>query len=206
MAEHYFSSHDEGDLQTRPLTVELDGVRRELVTASGVFSPKGLDKGTAVLFKEVPQPSGNSLLDIGCGWGPITLTMALRNPLAKVTAIDVNQRSLELTRRNAAALGIETISAALPEEVDPELTFDTIWSNPPIRVGKEVLHDILLTWLPRLALGGCAYLVVQKNLGADSLVPWIDEHLGQGFDVGRYATAKGFRVIEVRRRIPTRTS
>ncbi len=199
MAEHYFSSHDEDGLTPRPLTVELEGSERHLVTASGVFSPKGLDKGTAVLLREAPEPRGNSLLDIGCGWGPITLTLALRRPGAQVLGVDVNQRSIELTRRNAASMGLDTISTALPDDVDPGLTFDTIWSNPPIRVGKDVLHDILMTWLPRLSVGGSAYLVVQKNLGADSLIPWLAQNLGAEFAVHRYATSKGFRVIEVRR-------
>lgn len=199
MAEHYFSSHTDGELRTRPLAVELNGSMRHLVTAPGIFSPQGLDKGTAVLLKEVPEPSGNSLLDIGCGWGPIGLTMALRNGDARVTAVDVNRRSLELTRLNAETLGLDTVTAALPEDVDPDLAFDTIWSNPPIRVGKEILHEILLTWIPRLVPGGTAYLVVQKNLGADSLIPWLSEHLGDGFTTSRFATAKGFRIIEVRR-------
>ena len=90
-----------------------------------------------------------------------------------------------------------------PDEVDPTLRFDTIWSNPPIRVGKEVLHNILLTWLPRLAPGGAAYLVVQKNLGSDSLQKWLDAHFLERFEgeftVSRYATSKGFRVLEVLR-------
>ena len=87
--------------------------------------------------------------------------------------------------------------------MDPELRFDTIWSNPPIRVGKEVLHEILLTWLPRLAPEGEAYLVVQKNLGSDSLQKWLDAKLDElypgEFEVSRYATAKGFRILQVYR-------
>lgn len=199
MAEHYFSSHSGDPLHTRPLTVELDGAPRDLVTAPGIFSPKGLDKGTAVLLKEVPEPVGNSLLDIGCGWGPITLTMALRSPEATVFGVDVNHRSLSLTSLNAARLGLDHVVTALPEDIDPEVRFDTIWSNPPVRVGKDVLHDILLTWLPRLSPGGHAYLVVQKNLGADSLLPWIGEHLGDSFRATRFATSKGFRILEIAR-------
>ncbi len=199
MAEHYFSSHDGEITRTIPLNVELDGVGRDLVTAPGVFSPKGLDKGTAVLLKEVPEPQGNSLLDIGCGWGPITLSLALRRPTAKVLGIDVNQRSLDLTRRNAELLGLTNVSVGLPEDIAPDQRFDTIWSNPPIRVGKDVLHDILLTWLPRLSPGGHAYLVVQKNLGADSLMPWMSQHLDDSFAVTRYATSKGFRILHVER-------
>lgn len=199
MVEHYFSSQAGREFQARPLRVHLAGAERELVTAPGIFSPKGLDQGTAVLLAEVPAPAGRTLLDIGCGWGPLSLSMALENPEATVVAVDVNERSLELTRRNAESLGLEGVCPSLPEDVDPELRFDTIWSNPPIRVGKEVLHQILLTWLPRLAPGGTAYLVVQKNLGADSLSRWLAQALGQGYSVDRRATSKGFRVLRVLR-------
>lgn len=199
MAEHYFSSHDGEDFVPRPLAVRLAGRDLTVSTAPGIFSPKGLDKGTAILLEEAPAAHGATMLDIGCGWGPIALTLALENPEARVVAVDVNRRSLELTRRNAAALGLDRVETSLPEDVDPELRFDTIWSNPPIRVGKDVLHEILLTWLPRLAPEGTAYLVVQKNLGADSLAAWLREQLDAEFAVGRRATAKGFRVLEVRR-------
>ena len=143
------------------------------------------------------------MLDIGCGWGPITLTLAMLAPQAQVHAVDVNSRSISLTKRNAAALGLSNVTVGTPESVDPKLRFDTIWSNPPIRVGKEVLHEILLTWLPRLAPGGEAYLVVQKNLGSDSLQKWMDAQLKElhpgEFEVSRYATSKGFRILQVHR-------
>ena len=135
--------------------------------------------------------------------GPIALSLAMLAPQAEVYAVDVNSRSLSLTEQNARALGLQNVSVSTPDEVDPTLRFDTIWSNPPIRVGKEVLHNILLTWLPRLAPGGAAYLVVQKNLGSDSLQKWLDAHFLERFEgeftVSRYATSKGFRVLEVLR-------
>ena len=96
-------------------------------------------------------------------------------------------------------MGLDTISTALPDDVDPGLTFDTIWSNPPIRVGKDALHEILSQWLPRLAPGGTARLVVQKNLGGDTLQRWLRETLPEEFHVRRAATDKGFRIIAVER-------
>lgn len=111
--------------------------------------------------------------------------------------MDVNERALELTRRNAELNGMGNIHAATADGIPAETTFDLIWSNPPIRVGKEVLHTLLMTWLPRLNAGGAAYLVVQKNLGSDSLIPWLDTQLGDGYEVSKYASSKGFRVIEV---------
>jgi 16S rRNA G1207 methylase RsmC len=170
-------------------------------TAGGVFSPDGVDKGTAVLLREVPDPPPTgSLLDLGCGWGPIALTLALRSPEATVYAVDVNERSLDLARTNAAALGLERVLASRPDGIPEDVVFDAIWSNPPIRVGKAALHAMLLHWLPRLAPGGVAYFVVQKNLGSDSLQAWLAGQLDpQRYAVSRFATDKGFRVLEVRR-------
>lgn len=197
--QHYFSATPAGPDQRRPLRVVLDGHPRDLVTAGGIFSPDGVDKGTAILLSEVPPPAGENLLDIGCGWGPLALTMALQAPAAHVVAVDVNERSLDLTRENAARLGLDNVTAVLPDDVDPRLTFDTIWSNPPIRIGKEALHGLLLTWLPRLAPGGAAWLVVQKNLGSDSLQRWLAAELVGGYSVDRAASSKTFRILRVQR-------
>ncbi|MEH0111155.1 methyltransferase [Tersicoccus sp. MR15.9] len=202
MSEHYFSAQPSGPLTVRPVTVTLADRTVTVSTAGGVFSPDAVDKGTAVLLKHAPEPPATGrFLDLGCGWGPMALTLALRSPEADVVAVDVNTRALELVRRNAATLGLDRIRAAEPDEVPAGEEFDLIWSNPPIRVGKAVLHDLLTTWVPRLAPGGTALLVVQKNLGADSLQRWLSDTLserhGDAFTVDRATTDKGFRLIEV---------
>jgi 16S rRNA G1207 methylase RsmC len=198
--DHYFSAEPEKPEIRKPLTVVLNGESRRLMTSNGIFSPDGIDKGTAVLLADVPTPpaSGN-LLDVGCGWGPIALTLALKSPGAAVTAVDVNTRCIALTNDNARALGLANVRACLPEEVDPELRFDAIWSNPPIRIGKSELHSLLMLWLPRLAPGGNAWLVVQKNLGSDSLQRWLAAELPGEFSVRRESTAKAFRILRVTR-------
>ncbi|WP_426006862.1 class I SAM-dependent methyltransferase [Paenarthrobacter sp. NyZ202] len=197
---HYFSAQPAGPFIRKPLTVELAGATRHVHTSSGIFSPDGIDKGTAILLAEVPPPSpqGN-LLDIGCGWGPIALTMGLMAPSAQVHAVDVNERCIVLTNENAQSLGLPNVKASLPHEVDPAVEFDTIWSNPPIRIGKAELHTLLLTWLPRLAPGGSAWLVVQKNLGSDSLQRWLATELDNTFSVSRESTSKSFRILRVRK-------
>ena len=199
--DHYFTAEPASAAERRQLRVFLAG--RELIvqTAPGVFCPDRVDIGTAVLLREAPEPPAEgSLLDLGCGWGPIALSLGLRSPAASIWAVDVNQRALGLARDNARALGVNDFHAVTPDEVPAEIRFKAIWSNPPIRVGKAVLHDMLLTWLPRLETGGTAYLVVQKNLGADSLQRWLTDRLvSDELAVGRYATAKGFRVISVTR-------
>lgn len=200
-SEHYFSETPGTEFKPKPITVELDGRKVEALTAGGIFSPDRLDPGTSVLLAHLDEaPNGGNLLDVGCGWGPITLSLASRVPHATVWAIDVNERSMELTRLNAERLGLTNVKVCRPEEVPADLKFDGIWSNPPIRVGKEVLHEILLTWLPRLNEGAESYLVVQKNLGADSLHRWLEAELPAGFSTIRVDTAKSYRVLRVKNR------
>jgi 16S rRNA G1207 methylase RsmC len=196
--EHYFTAQPAGPERRRPVDVELAGRHLSVATAGGVFSPDRVDTGTQVLLREAPPPpAAGAFLDLGCGWGPVALSLGLLSPAATVYAVDVNKRALELTRNNAAVAGLDNVRACLPDEVPTGLGFDLIWSNPPIRVGKHALHDLLGTWLPRLTDQGEAYLVVQKNLGADSLQRWLRESLGLPCD--RFAVSKGFRVLRVSR-------
>ena len=195
---HYFASSPEGPLVPREITVTLNGNKYSVLTAGGIFSPEHIDQGTQVLLThlEKANPSGN-FLDIGCGWGPIALALALHSPKAVIYAIDVNQRSLELTKLNAERLGISNIIVCKPEEVPHDIQFDEIWSNPPIRVGKVVLHEILTLWINRLTTGGTARLVVQKNLGSDSLHKWLTQEFSPEFESTRIDSSKTFRVLKV---------
>ena len=197
-SDHYFSASPTSADERRNVTVELNGARHQVQTAPGIFSPAGLDKGTAILLEYVPAPRGR-ILDIGCGWGPIMLSAALQSPESEVFGVDVNERSLELAKLNAQSLGLANVLVGTPDSVDPQLQFDTIWSNPPIRVGKEALHELLLLWLPRLAPGGEAWMVVQKNLGSDSLQKWMGTVLPTEWKITREATSNAFRVLKIAR-------
>lgn len=197
--DHYFTDSPAAtDTERRALHTRLAGRDVTVETAGGIFSPRGLDKATEILLDEVPSPpSSGDLLDLGCGWGPIALTLAMHSPGATVWAVDVTERALDLTSRNAASLGLGNIRAVRPEEVPADLPFAAIWSNPPIRIGKPAVHAMLRIWLPRLAKGAEAHLVVGKNLGADSYARWITTELGLPTD--RTASSKGFRVLRVTR-------
>lgn len=202
--EHYFSAAPATPMEMKTISVEIDGLAVDVVTAPGIFSPGHIDSGTAVLLREMETPPAGNLLDLGCGWGPIALTMAKRNPKATVWAVDVNERSLDLARQNAQRLGLSNVRCVFPDQVPDDIVFTEIWSNPPIRVGKDVLHGLMLRWLPRLAEGASAFLVVQKNLGSDSLQKWLNEQFSAGnpealmrANTVRMATSKGFRVLEV---------
>ena len=197
--EHYFSSEPKGEFKPRQIEVTLADRKVQVFTAGSVFSPDHVDTGTKVLLENLDYaPDEGDVLDIGCGWGPISLALAIANPNLTVWAMDVNERALELTRRNAAALGLTNIKTVTAEEIPSEIQFTGIWSNPPIRVGKEVLHGLMKTWIPRLVVGGDAFLVVQKNLGSDSLLKWLQENF-DGYESSRLETSKQFRVLQVTR-------
>ena len=194
---HYFSARPGSPEQRRTVTATVWGQELTLSSANGVFAGSELDRGTAVLLRSsVPPPGRPRLLDLGCGYGPIALGLAVHSPGARVDAVDVNERALALCRDNAVALGVaDRVRVLRPDEVEPDRRYDAIWSNPPIRIGKPALHALLLQWLPRLTPDGEARLVVGRNLGADSLQRWL---VDQGYDCARVASAKGFRVLNVR--------
>lgn len=199
--EHYFSESPGSELKPRTIRARLAGQEYELVTAGGVFSPERIDTGTQVLLASVPAPPpGGNLLDLGCGWGPVALTLALESPHATVWAVDINERALDLVRANAEKMSMPNVKAVTPENVPEDVGFMTIWSNPPIRVGKHELHGLLERWLPRLESGSDAWLVVQRNLGSDSLHRWLQSSFPADFSFQRAATHKGYRVLRARRR------
>ncbi|NMW89175.1 class I SAM-dependent methyltransferase [Mobiluncus curtisii] len=204
--EHYFASTPHSEGSVRELTVSLAGRDFRVTTAHGVFSGQGLDKGTAVLLRKVPplpssQELGGSgvLVDVGCGWGPLALTLAAERPSAQVYAVDVNARALELTRANATANGLHNIQVLSEADAFAALgpnSVDVIWSNPPVRVGKMALHAMWEAWRTRLKPEGVAYLVMGRNLGSDPFLAYLNEH---GWIGEKIASSKGFRVLQLRR-------
>jgi 16S rRNA (guanine1207-N2)-methyltransferase len=193
---HYFEARPAVPSRPRTVRLRLGELQLELQTDRGVFGSRAVDLGTLVLLREAPPPPDRGdLLDLGSGYGPIAITLARRSPQAKVWAVDVNERALELTKANAAAAGATNIEVSLPDQVPDDVRFDAVYSNPPVRVGKQPLHDLLLRWLPRLKPGAAAYLVVQRNLGSDSLQKWLNEN---GFQATRLKSKKGYRILEVR--------
>jgi len=192
----YFDAQPSSSDRRRFIKATVFGRELNFETSSGTFSPDGLDKATDVLLTEVPAPTGDkTVLDLGCGWGPIAVGIAVANPNAAVWAVDVNERARDLTAQNAKRHRA-SVRVVGPDDVPGELLFDEIWSNPPIRIGKDGLHVLLATWLPRLTRDGVAHLVVGKNLGADSLQRWLTD---SGFPADRIASSRGFRVLRVSR-------
>ncbi|MCU1361044.1 MAG: putative methyltransferase [Ilumatobacteraceae bacterium] len=192
---HYFDEQPTVDSDRRIVVWSLPDGQLTITTDRGVFGHGVVDSGTKLLLLKAPAPPNRGdLLDLGCGTGAIALTMARRAPKALVWAVDTNARARDLCRANAQRNEIPNVNVVHPDEVDPTVRFAAIWSNPPIRIGKEALHQLLLQWLPRLEVGADAHLVVQKHLGSDSLQAWLTEH---GLPTARAAIGAGFRVLRV---------
>jgi 16S rRNA (guanine1207-N2)-methyltransferase len=194
-AGQYFEA--EPTTRSKPSAVRLDLPDRSLVltTDRGVFSAGRVDPGTKYLLLESPPPPPTgTFVDLGCGYGPIACTLAGRAPGATVWAVDVNRRALDLCRQNAARAGLTNVKATEPDEVPDGLSIDLLWSNPPIRIGKAALHELLTRWLGRLSPRGTAVLVVQKHLGADSLGAWLQR---EGWAVTRLGSRAGYRLLQV---------
>jgi 16S rRNA G1207 methylase RsmC len=199
-SDHYFSQEPKSNYQAKQIELNVAGEVFKVSTASGTFSPLRLDFGTSVLIDHLElSPRDGNILDLGCGWGPIALNLARHSPKATIWAVDVNNRSLELTTENAKTVGLSNVKTATPESVPEDIKFSGIWSNPPIRIGKKELHELLLAWLPRLEKNASAYLVVQKNLGSDSLQKWLSETLFDDYEVSRLTSVKTYRIIKVLR-------
>jgi 16S rRNA (guanine1207-N2)-methyltransferase len=197
VSQQYFAEHPGPGRRPGLVHVLVPGVQLALATDAGVFSPRRLDPGSRLLLDVAPPPpESGPLLDLGCGYGPLALTMAAKSPAASVWAVDVNERALELCESNARQAGLANVHCARPDDARLPAEFGLIWSNPPIRIGKDRLHELLSRWLARLADGAAAYLVLQRHLGADSLQRWL---AGSGWQADRVAARAGYRVLRASR-------
>ena len=192
---HYFNRKPETPSKRQTMEVELAGSKLKVLTDRGVFSSAGVDKGTQVLLKhtELVAMSG-TVMDLGAGWGAISISLARSNPDLEVLAIEINSRAIELIEANAELLNLQNIKTLQLSQVQNE-SIDQIWSNPPIRIGKPALHELLIESFTKLKKGGEAFLVVQKHLGADSLAKWLEQE--QNHRVQKIDNSKGFRVFRV---------
>jgi 16S rRNA (guanine1207-N2)-methyltransferase len=196
VSSQYFAEDPAAARRPGTVQVVLPDLHLSLATDAGVFSAGRLDPGTRLLLDTAPPPPARGdLLDLGCGYGPLALVLASRAPEARIWAVDVNRRALELCERNAASSGLANVRCVPPDSACLPRRYELIWSNPPIRIGKPALHAMLAGWLRRMAPGAAGYLVVQRNLGADSLQSWLEE---AGWSAARFAARAGYRVLEVR--------
>jgi len=204
VAAHYFDPVPTTGSAPSTVELHLPDVSLRLATDTGVFSGSSVDVGTKILLADSPpvRSGSRTIVDVGCGYGPIALTLAKRAPEATIWAVDVNRRARELCTANAVAAGVANVTVIAPEDFPDDLVIDEIWSNPPIRIGKPALHELLTAWLDRLGDDGVARFVVQKHLGADSLSSWLE---AQGWPTTRLSSKRTYRLLEVTARGLTRT-
>ena len=190
---HYFDEDPTAPSENFTVDLVLPDLTATLRTSSGIFSSKKIDPGTKYLLQHAPRPDTTvkNALDLGCGYGPIARTLCHRFPEAQIWATDINSRARSLTIENVGAFGV---NVEHPDHIDEAIRFDLIWSNPPIRIGKSKLYTMLDLWLQRLSDDGEAILVVQKHLGADSLLKWLDK---VSYNVQRLSSKSGYRLLKV---------
>ena len=199
--EHYFTGSARAHGLRHAYSFTLKDTTYNIHTDAGIFSGDRLDKGTAVLLDacrtgklNLPEKIEHDVLDLGCGAGPLALVLAHHYPENHVWAVDINEQAIHACEHNADLNGCPNVRARLPEDIPSDTRFSVILSNPPIRIGKDQLHALMLLWLTRLTPDGVAFVVINKNLGGDSLADWLTL---QHFKVEKVASSKGFRVLKI---------
>lgn len=173
--QHYFSSDPQTEHNERTFTVELAGASAEFTTDAGVFSRAEMDFGSRLLVETVYPHVKGSMLDVGCGWGAMSIMMAKLCPGLEITMSDVNKRAVGLALSNAQANGVRAAALVSDGYAAIEGKYDVIITNPPIRAGKQTVYRILDGAKEHLAPGGKLYLVIRKEQGAPSAVSHLKE-------------------------------
>ncbi len=173
MPDHYFSETPESAHRPNVCQTVFKGHTLTFETDAGVFSRDGLDKGTALLLQALPDLSG-SVLDLGCGWGAVGISAAKAYPNIRVTMVDINNRAVELSRKNAQRNSVSVkVEQSDGFSVLGEEKFSYILTNPPIRAGKQVIYDLFQKSAGHLLPGGSLYLVIRKQQGAPSAMTFL---------------------------------
>ena len=192
MNDHYFSASPASGHQYQTAEWTYRGHVLRFTTDAGVFSKGEVDYGTAALLKALPEEMAGRVLDLGCGWGPVGVSVGKAYPLCEIVMSDVNRRALELSEKNAKSNGVpvEIIESDGLESVPG--AFDYIITNPPIRAGKQVIYKMFSDSAERLKEDGSLYLVIRKQQGAESALKYLKTIFNQADTVEKCG---GFWVI-----------
>ena len=192
-SNHYFSAKPSVASAPKSVELALPDMKLTLATDRGVFSADRVDAGTKYLLLDGPMPVAPALVaDVGCGYGPIAVTLAKRFPAATVWGVDVNERARNLCQANAVTAGCDNVEVYAPDEVPSGRLVDAVYANPPLRMGKDALHELLAEWLERLTPAGVLVQVVHRHLGADSLQRWLED---SGWPTERLGSRAGYRLL-----------
>ncbi|MBW7477470.1 class I SAM-dependent methyltransferase [Paenibacillus oenotherae] len=198
MSDHYYTQAPGAKHEHREYETAIRGQQLRFMTDAGVFSKTGVDYGTRVLVEALDIPSHARVLDVGCGYGPIGIMAAKLAPRGHITMIDINERAVQLAEKNAklnGAANITVLQSDLFERVRGQ-EFDVIITNPPIRAGKAVVHQIFEEGAKLLASGGSMWVVIQKKQGAPSAEAKLEAIFG---NVEEVTKDKGYRIFRSRK-------
>ena len=174
MAEYYYTNNPTSEHEERHFTSVFMGRTLALETDAGVFSKQHIDPGSEILCKSLPELQGR-VLDMGCGWGAMTVMALARFPALDVTMADVNERALDLAVRNVQKNGMQAKAVLSDGFERVEGEFDAVMTNPPIRAGKAVIYRMFEDAKAHLAEGGRLFLVIRKQQGAPSALKFLKE-------------------------------
>ena len=193
MSEHYYTENPQSAHDERLIEVRALGNVLRFTTDAGVFSRGEADPGSVLLLESLPEEMGGEILDLGCGWGVIGISVARKWPAARVTMADVNLRALELSRENAKRNRADVVCAESDGMAAFEgRTFDAVITNPPIRAGKQVIYRMFADAAKCLKPGGTLYLVIRKQQGAESCMKYLETVFAE---VEKVSKSGGFWVI-----------
>ena len=195
MNDHYYTVQPTSAHDLRTCAVEVLGVCSAFTTDAGVFSRDGLDVGTRALLEALPPLHGR-VLDLGCGWGPVGVTLARKYPEAEIVMTDVNQRAVDLSKRNLAANDARAAVFQGDGFENVPGSFDFVITNPPIRAGKATIYRMFTDARDRLNPGGTLFIVIRKQQGAPSALKFLREQFTAAEVVARES---GFWVIRADR-------
>ncbi len=196
---HYFQDDPSLKSNIRNIAFDIDGHNIELLTDNGVFSKSRIDEGSLAFLKVlVPLRLSGEILDLGCGYGPIGLTIAITSSAARVTLADINTRALALCRRNATKLGLDQRVTILQSDIYEKIEgpYDSIVVNPPIRAGKKVTYSMYEGAFQRLIDGGSLYIVIRKNQGGPTASKYIESLFG---NITLLKRDKGYYIYQARK-------
>lgn len=175
MNDHYYTRTPQSASRPAECSFTYRGIDLVFETDAGVFSRGEVDTGTRLLLEALPEEMHGEILDLGCGWGVIGISIARKWPGTQVTMADINTRALDLSRKNAERNRAEVICAESDGmEALADRNFDAVVTNPPIRAGKQVIYKMFADAAHRLKPGGALYLVIRKQQGAESCIRYLE--------------------------------
>ena len=193
MAEHYYTNTPTSEHEERSFRAVFAGKVLAFDTDAGVFSKQHVDPGSELLCKSLPDDLHGDVLDLGCGWGAMTVMTLARFPKAEVTMADVNERALALAVSNVAKNRMQARAVLSDGFEKIEGEFDAVITNPPIRAGKAVIYKMFEDAKAHLVPGGRLFLVIRKQQGAPSALKFLKELYGRAEVIERDG---GYWIIE----------